>query len=118
MQYIETLNISKREFYAKTGISRGTLESGTGITEDILAKFIVTYDEISVEWLILGDGPTLKKEKKEVHSSSDSALLLQIIKEKDSQLRQMAEEIGALKEQNRTLKKQIGYSNPSIAAEK
>jgi hypothetical protein len=41
-------------------------------------------------------------------------IILSLLKEN----RQMAEEIGALKEQNRTLKKQIGYSNPSIAAEK
>ena len=47
LYYIENLSISKREFYSKTGISRGTLESPTGITEDTLAKFIATYPEVS-----------------------------------------------------------------------
>jgi hypothetical protein len=46
--------------------------------------------------------------------SAMEPIILSLLKEN----RQMAEEIGALKEQNRTLKKQIGYSNPSIAAEK
>ena len=53
---IDTWSISKRDFYSKTGISRGTLESKTGITEDTLAKFITTYPEISLDWLILGRG--------------------------------------------------------------
>ena len=53
---IDTWSISKRVFYSKTGISRGTLESKTGITEDTLAKFIATYPEISLDWLILGKG--------------------------------------------------------------
>ena len=56
LQYADSLGISKREFYAKIGVSRGTLESKTGITEDILAKFIATYPNISLDWLITGDG--------------------------------------------------------------
>lgn len=43
LQFADNLNISKREFYAKIGVSRGTLESKTGITEDVLAKFIATF---------------------------------------------------------------------------
>lgn len=60
LQYAENLGISKREFYAKIGVSRGTLEAKTGITEDVLAKFIAVYPEISLDWLIKGEGPMLK----------------------------------------------------------
>lgn len=56
LYFADTLGISKREFYAKIGVSRGTLESNTGITEDILAKFIATFPEIDIYWLILGEG--------------------------------------------------------------
>jgi len=56
LQYIDTLTISKRDFYAKTGISRGTLESRTGITEETVAKFIVFYPEINPTWLLTGKG--------------------------------------------------------------
>ena len=56
LKFVESLGISKREFYAKIGVSRGTLESKTGITEDVLAKFIATYPNVSVEWLLTGDG--------------------------------------------------------------
>ena len=54
------MNISKRDFYKTIGVSRGTLESKTGITEDIVAKFIATYPEISVEWLVTGEGNIFK----------------------------------------------------------
>ncbi len=60
LQFAETLQVSKRDFYRKTGISRGTLESNTGITEEILAKFIATFPEISVEWLVTGRGQMLR----------------------------------------------------------
>ena len=56
LQFADSLGISKREFYAKIGVSRGTLESKTGITEDVLAKFIAAYPNISIEWLLTGDG--------------------------------------------------------------
>jgi hypothetical protein len=54
--FVDSLKVSKRKFYEKTGISRGTLESKTGITEDIMAKFIATYPNINLYWLIKGDG--------------------------------------------------------------
>ena len=60
LQFAETLRVSKRDFYKKTGISRGTLENNTGITEDILVKFIATFPEISIEWLITGRGEMLR----------------------------------------------------------
>jgi len=60
LQYADTLKISKRKFYEKTGISRGTLESGTGITEDVLAKFIANFPEIDTEWLMFGTGEMLR----------------------------------------------------------
>lgn len=68
-----TLGISKRDFYAKIGVSRGTLESKTGITEDVITKFFATYPEVSIEWLMTGEGEMLKnspscKEKKQENS--------------------------------------------------
>lgn len=56
LYFADSLGISKREFYTKIGVSRGTLESNTGITEDILAKFIAIFPEIDLYWLILGEG--------------------------------------------------------------
>lgn len=60
LYFAGTLGISKRDFYAKIGVSRGTLESKTGITEDVIAKFFAAYPEVSIEWLMLGVGEMLK----------------------------------------------------------
>lgn len=60
LQFAGTLGISKRDFYTKIGVSRGTLESKTGITEDIMAKFIATFPDINYEWLLSGRGSMLK----------------------------------------------------------
>lgn len=48
------MHISKREFYAKTGISRGTLESKTGITEDTITKFFATFPEADPLFILTG----------------------------------------------------------------
>ena len=61
LQFAGTLNISKRGFYEKIGVSRGTLESKTGITEDVMAKFMAAYKEVSPEWLLTGHGSMLKE---------------------------------------------------------
>lgn len=60
LQYVAQLGISKRDFYQRIGVSRGTLESKTGITEDTLAKFIAIYPEVNLEWLLTGEGEMLK----------------------------------------------------------
>ena len=64
------MGVSKRYFYETIGVSRGTLESSTGITEDVVAKFIAKYPEINPEWLLTGKGEMLlsgetKKGKKD-----------------------------------------------------
>lgn len=66
LQFVETLGISKRDFYGQVGISRGTLESGSGITEDVMAKFIAKYPNINVEWLVSGHGAMFKDQQMDV----------------------------------------------------
>ena len=61
LKLIDSLGISKREFYAKTGISRGTQESSTGITEKTMAKVFAVYSDINPEWLLTGNGEMMRK---------------------------------------------------------
>lgn len=61
LQFAASLRISKRDFYTSIGVSRGTLESATGITEDVMAKFFATYPQVSIEWVISGNGSMLKQ---------------------------------------------------------
>jgi len=61
LQYIEEDYASRREFYKKTGISRGTMENSTGITEETLTKIFATDEGLSPLWVITGEGPMRKK---------------------------------------------------------
>lgn len=59
--YAENLGISKREFYTSIGVSRGTLESKTSITEDIINKFLNAYPLVNILWLMTGEGDMYKQ---------------------------------------------------------
>ena len=112
--FYSNLGISKRQFYDKIGVSRGTLESKTGATEDVVAKFLATYPEVSAEWLITGEGEMIK------HSGEAKAPAGAVTTERADKapaapsnsytdrhlldiIRQQAEEIGRLKERLHTL---------------
>ncbi|MFW5546569.1 MAG: S24 family peptidase [Bacteroidales bacterium] len=76
LKFADSLGVSKRRFYEIIGVSRGTLESKSGITEDIVVKFIAAYPDVSVEWLITGKGDMLnniatmqEKEQKNVENA-------------------------------------------------
>lgn len=70
LSFAETLGISKREFYSQIGVSRGTLESKSSITEDVMARFIARFPQVSPSWLLTGNGnmilPTQNKDTKEL----------------------------------------------------
>lgn len=61
LQFIDYLNISKRDFYSITGVSRGTFENSTGITEGTLAKVFANYPDLNKEWVLDGKGEMLIK---------------------------------------------------------
>lgn len=71
--FADNLNISMRDFYARTGISRGTLESKTSITEVIMAKFIATYPKVNIDWLITGNG-TMTKDDDPIPTKNTSGI--------------------------------------------
>ena len=103
LQFADSIAISKREFYLKIGVSRGTLESKTGITEDVVAKFIATYPVINPDWLLTGNGPMLRSGEvavspKPVDFGRETILLKEMLLEKDKEIWQLNREIGALEE--------------------
>lgn len=84
LSFAETLGISKREFYSQIGVSRGTLESKSSITEDVMARFIARFPQVSPSWLITGKGSmilsTQNKDTKEFpvahHTDSEEGIPL------------------------------------------
>lgn len=71
LYFVEKLGITKREFYADVGISRGTLESKSGITEDVMAKFIAKYPLVNIQWLITGEGNMINTEAEQTASPQE-----------------------------------------------
>lgn len=83
MHFAGTLGVSKRSFYSKIGVSRGTLESNTGITEDVIAKFFAAFPEINTEWLMFGTGEMLKTRPSTDHHPIDQ---VPVVKCKDREI--------------------------------
>lgn len=64
LQYIDYKGISKTQFYADLDIKRGLLDSDkmkATISDVILAKILVTYTDLNIEWLLSEKGEMLKK---------------------------------------------------------
>ncbi|KZS39976.1 hypothetical protein AWE51_10065 [Aquimarina aggregata] len=84
LEFISTMEISKYKFYQETGITRGVLDSDSGITEDNIIKFVNRYPEIDLNWLIRGEGteplPTSKKEVKSLKRETNEDLKDEIIR--------------------------------------
>ncbi len=101
LQFVDSLGISKREFYSKTGISRGTLDNNAGITEDTLTKLFATYKNINPLWLINGDGFML------INQSSKSVKTTNEVEELRKECNDKANKIILLLEENLRLKERL-----------
>lgn len=70
LQYIEYKGITQYEVYKNTGITRGILTQNNGISEENLSRFLEYYHEISIDWLLTGEGSMLIGEK--FHHDTDN----------------------------------------------
>ena len=73
LKYIEYKGISKYKFYQETGFSNGFLDKEGSIGADKCEKISYQYPDISLDWLITGQGEMLKSEaQKESELSMES----------------------------------------------
>ncbi len=96
LEYCSSKELSKRKIYIKTGIANGTLDKATGLGEENITKFISAFPDINIEWLIMGEGKMLKT-KTEYSLSEATELLLRLVKEKERECENLANEISRLK---------------------
>lgn len=61
LKYLDSIGVSKYEFYQKTGISNGILSQKNGLSEDNILRLLSYYTDINPEWLITGKGSMLRK---------------------------------------------------------
>jgi len=59
LQFIDYKGISKREFYATTGLSNGFLDKSSNIGSDKLEKIISAYPDLSLLFVVTGNGAML-----------------------------------------------------------
>ena len=60
--FIKEKNLSKTDFYKKTGLSNGFLDKGGSVTSANLETILNTFPEISLDWLVTGRGPMLRSD--------------------------------------------------------
>lgn len=61
IQYLNLKGITLYAFYQKSGITRNILSQNNGLSEDNLHKFLAYAQDISLSWLIFGQGEMLQK---------------------------------------------------------
>ena len=122
-QFVDYLHISKREFYMKTSISRGTLDNSTGITEETMTKILATYQNINPSWLITGKGSMIIDFSEETAGSfseidnvdstknkfEDYDNICQICKEKDRIIDSLKDQINHYQKEIEWLRSRIEY---------
>lgn len=84
IEFIEFKGISKYKFYKETRMTRGVLESSSGITEDNIAKFIAYYPDVNLDWLIRGIGEKEKSKKETISNEVASPSVADIPIESDT----------------------------------
>lgn len=63
LQLLEYKGCSKGNFFKKSGIKRGFLDSdklGQAVSDSQLSKVLAVFPDVNLEWLITGDGQMLK----------------------------------------------------------
>ena len=56
IEYLDLKGVTKYEFYKNSGVTRSVLDKNSGISENNIIKFIAYAPEISLNWLIKGEG--------------------------------------------------------------
>jgi Peptidase S24-like len=59
LEYIDFKGITKYEFYKRSKITRSVLDKDSGISEDNITKFLAYDPNVSLHWLIKGEGDML-----------------------------------------------------------
>lgn len=74
-QYLEYKGFSKNSFYKKTGLSIGFLDSGKSFGLDKLKMIVDNYPDLSLNWMIFGEGEMIKIEGAEKSERESVALI-------------------------------------------
>lgn len=108
-KYFEYQNIKPSKSERDLGLGNGTFakarDRSGGVTTDIIEKFISYYSDISLNWLLTGEGPMLIDKHKlaesnnQVHSGpcQQCELRERLLHAQDEQIRLLNERLSELK---------------------
>ena len=91
----------------KAGIS--DIKSGRKkLSLEILRRMKLSYPNVNIEWVIMGEGEMFHTQLQTTQTTGFEDKLLNVIQEKDSVIREQAEEIGQLRERIAQLQREKG----------
>lgn len=93
LQLIEIRGISKREFCRQIDVSHTYLNGDSEIGSDKLEVIISVFPELSLEWLITGEGAMFSEVNAPQPSRSDASAFIDYLKEKDAKIEELLKEL-------------------------
>lgn len=116
LQLIDYLNISVREFERKIGVTEGVISKSlarkTGLKAETLQKIAEIFPQITLEWLLLGEGEMLRTQRDGQPECSGSATEIELLK---AAIRDKEKIIEGLEENQRLLKEKIDFLEAKLA---
>nr|DAO04490.1 MAG TPA: CI repressor [Bacteriophage sp.] len=121
IQYIDFKGIKVKDFYEKTGIKRGFLDSDklkSSVSDIFLTIILANFEDLDPIWLLTGEGPMLKSEPQPAVSSpqpqeNDNNEIVSLLKDKIALLEKnnalLEDKIKGLEQEINELKKQSKY---------
>ena len=82
--------------------------SDVDISIEILRRLKLSYPSINIEWVIMGEGEMFHSQQQTAQPSGFEDKLLKVIQEKDTVIREQAEDIGKLRERIAQLQREKG----------
>ena len=82
LEFIKNQNITIPIFFQKTGIKRGFLDSDKldqAVSDRHFSMIIAAFPDLSVDWLITGEGPMLRSDLPTAHPSTDPGVGIPLI---------------------------------------
>ena len=121
LQYLDNKGISRYKFYKETGITRGILDQNNGISEENIHKFLAYAQDISIVWLVKGEGGMYNTDsipECSIQVNSDSSYIYkELLLERDNKIDKLNRQIGKLEKEVEILKKGDEAAGFSLAAE-
>lgn len=101
LQFVEFKGFDKTDFYEKTGIKRGLLDSdklNASLNDLYIAKIIAAFSDLNLYWLITGEGEMIR------NTDNDERI---IIDSKDDSFKYLLTRIEELAIENAALKNEV-----------